>query len=88
MIAGQEMKYSNDRVTVKAGQPATLVCENRGALEHALVIDELGVAIAHVGPGHSAAANFTPDQPGSFTFYCSVPDHRQANMAGTLIVEP
>ena len=82
------MKYLSERVTVKAGQPATLVFECQGALEHALVIDESGVAIDHVAPGHSAAASFTPDKPGSYTFYCSVPGHRQANMAGTLIVEP
>lgn len=87
-ITTQEMQFSVNSLTVKAGQPITLVLENAGALEHSLFIDELGVAIAHIQPGQRGEATFTPETPGTYAFYCNAPGHRQANMTGQLIVEP
>lgn len=88
VVVGREMKYQSDSVEVKAGEPVTLVFENDGALEHGLVIDDMGVEIVHVMPGHSGTATFTPGKPGAYTFYCDVPGHREAQMVGTLIVNP
>lgn len=38
-----------------------------------------------VEPGQSADLHFTP-QAGEFTFYCSVPGHREAGMIGKMLV--
>lgn len=86
IVVGKEMKFEQAAVTIRAGQTVTLVFENRGALMHALVIDELGVALEHIQPGESGTATFTPEQPGAYTFYCNEPGHREANMIGTLVV--
>ncbi len=37
--------------------------------------------------GKDGTLIFTPKERGSFTFYCTVPRHRQLGMKGTLIVE-
>lgn len=86
VIVGKEMKFEQAAVTVRVGEPVTLVFENQGALMHALVLDEFGVALEHIQPGASGTATFTPEQPGTYTFYCSEPGHREADMIGTLIV--
>jgi len=39
-----------------------------------------------VGPGNSATLEFTPNQDGTFAYYCDVPGHRQAGMEGKFIV--
>jgi uncharacterized cupredoxin-like copper-binding protein len=37
--------------------------------------------------GKGGTLVFTPKETGTFTFYCTVPQHRQLGMKGTLIVE-
>jgi uncharacterized cupredoxin-like copper-binding protein len=37
--------------------------------------------------GKAGTLVFTPKETGTFTFYCTVPQHRQLGMKGTLIVE-
>ena len=49
------------------------------------VIDELDVHVAADGGG-TAEGGFRADEPGRYTYYCSVPGHRDAGMEGTLVV--
>ncbi|HWI62799.1 MAG TPA: cupredoxin domain-containing protein [Symbiobacteriaceae bacterium] len=37
--------------------------------------------------GKSGTLTFTPSQQGTFTFYCTVPGHKDAGMQGKLIVK-
>ncbi|MFW6010038.1 MAG: plastocyanin/azurin family copper-binding protein [Actinomycetota bacterium] len=41
---------------------------------------------AHVEPGSSLSATFMLEEAGTYTFYCSVPGHREAGMEGELTV--
>lgn len=86
VVVGTEMQFEQATLTAHAGETVTLVFENHGALVHALVLDEFGVALEHIQPGASGTATFTPDKPGTYTFYCNEPGHREADMIGRLIV--
>jgi uncharacterized cupredoxin-like copper-binding protein len=37
-------------------------------------------------PGATGHMTFTPTQPGSYEFYCTVPGHKDAGMVGTMTV--
>jgi uncharacterized cupredoxin-like copper-binding protein len=45
--------------------------------------------VVHVAAdaGKSGSVEFTPTQAGTYTFYCTVPGHKDAGMEGKLIVE-
>jgi len=37
-------------------------------------------------PGQNASVSFTPTEPGSYRFICTIPGHQEAGMFGTLMV--
>lgn len=74
-------------IRVKSGQPVNLVLTNRGRIFHDLVIPALNY-MADLQPGQQVTVGLAATTPGAYEFYCSVPGHREAGMAGRLIVEP
>lgn len=55
---------------------------------HDWVVDELGVSTEQVSDGGDCnTVQFTAGQVGEFEYYCSVGNHREEGMVGTLIVE-
>lgn len=57
---------------------------------HDFVIDELDVASKQISQGQSDVVEFTIPEDASgkeYEFYCSVGQHRQMGMVGTLMVE-
>jgi plastocyanin len=59
---------------------------NLDAFEHDFTIDELDVKIL-LGANDTVEGAFEAG-PGTYTFYCSIPGHREAGMEGTLTVVP
>jgi uncharacterized cupredoxin-like copper-binding protein len=39
-------------------------------------------------PGKSANIQFTPTEAGEYSFYCTVPGHREGGMTGIITVKP
>lgn len=55
---------------------------------HDWVNDEFNASTERLQPEDgTAVVEFVADQPGEFTYYCSVGSHRAKGMEGTLIVE-
>jgi plastocyanin len=79
------LSFDQKDVTAKAGS-VTINFDNPASISHDVKVEdssgsELG-GTALVSQGDASA---TVDlQPGSYTFFCSVPGHREAGMEGTL----
>jgi plastocyanin len=79
--------FDQAELRAKVGQTVALRLENSDVGAHSLDIDELNVHVP-MAAGTPSLALFTPSQPGTYTFYCGIPGHREAGMVGTLVVEP
>lgn len=87
--------FDQKEIRVKAGKPVTIrltSLDNEhhtdGGGKHQWAVDELGVDVI-AQPLGSNYATFTPDKPGTYTFYCDICCGGKANptMSGQLIVE-
>lgn len=85
-ITGQDdLKWSKTDLTAKAGEVTVeLTCED--AVNHDFVIEELDQEVVACAPGGTETGTVELD-PGTYTYYCSVPGHRSAGMEGTLTVQ-
>ena len=78
--------YSSSSLNAKVGQEVTVTLNNTGTGSHNFVIDALGVNSGVISGGETTTFTFTPDQAGSFEFYCSIGSHKNMGMLGTLVV--
>ncbi|HEX3562852.1 MAG TPA: plastocyanin/azurin family copper-binding protein [Solirubrobacterales bacterium] len=85
---GSTLAYDQKTVSAKAGS-VTINFDNKEALQHDVAVaDSSGKVLGQTDLVSSGTANATVDlQPGTYTFYCTVPGHRQAGMQGTLTVK-
>lgn len=86
VVTAAGVRFEQAELRAQVGETVALRLENRDAAGHSFDIDELAVHVAIV-PGEPALALFRPDVPGTYTYYCAVPGHREAGMVGKLIVE-
>jgi nitrite reductase (NO-forming) len=86
-IQTEGMRFVQDEVRVKAGQPVTLRVVNRDGYAHAFDLDEFGIHTP-LAANEAVEITFMAEENGRYTFYCSSPGHQAAGMSGTLIVEP
>ena len=87
IISGNEYSFNPSSITVSAGDKVKIIFRNDGERNHDLVIEELGIRTKIINSGETDTIEFEVKQPGTYTFFCSLPGHRQAGMEGKLIVE-
>jgi plastocyanin len=83
---GGQLSFDTKQLSAKAGK-VTITLANASPLEHNVTIAQ-GSTVLGTTPtftGGSKALTLTL-KAGTYTFYCSVPGHRQAGMEGTLSV--
>ena len=94
-IAADMSGFDAQVIRLKVGRPVTVRLRSLdnshhtdGGGQHQWAVDELGVSIV-APPLGSSYATFTPNQSGTYTFYCDLCCGGRANpnMQGTLIVE-
>ena len=81
------LKFSTSSLNAKSGK-VTIAMTNPASLQHGVALTGKGVnktgAIVSSGGTSTVSATL---KPGTYTFYCPVPGHRQAGMQGTLTVK-
>jgi plastocyanin len=82
-----QLKFTKSTLTAKAGK-ATVDFTNSSSLPHNMTIeDSSGKQVGATPTFTGGSKSFTVDlKPGKYTFFCSVPGHREAGMQGTLTV--
>lgn len=83
-----QLAFEEKEVTAKAGKD-TIDFTNQSAVPHNVAIeDSSGKTIGETETLAEGASSATVDlKPGTYTFYCSVPGHREAGMEGKLVVK-
>ena len=86
--SGTDLAFDQKDVSAKAGT-VTIDFDNKQAIPHDVTVeDSSGMQLGGTDLVSSGTANATVDlQSGSYTFFCSVPGHREAGMEGTLTVK-
>jgi len=81
------LKYDKTSLEAPTGT-VTIVLTNDSSVQHDVAIEGNGVDVTSdlVDNGGTADASATLD-PGTYTFYCTVPGHEEAGMKGTLTVK-
>jgi uncharacterized cupredoxin-like copper-binding protein len=77
--------FTPSELEVPEGEVAVTIT-NLDAFDHDFTIDELDVQIL-MGANEIVEGAFEAG-PGAYTFYCSIPGHREAGMEGALTVLP
>jgi plastocyanin len=81
------LAYDTTELSAQAGE-VTIDFKNPSPTEHNVVIEQNGKELAGFEPIAEGEESETANlKPGSYTFYCSVPGHREAGMEGTLTVK-
>jgi len=82
------LAYTSDSASAEAGK-VTVNFTNPQPLSHDVAIEDSGgktIARTEV-IGEGSASTVADLKSGEYTFYCSVPGHREAGMEGTLTVK-
>ena len=83
------LSFKPSAIEGTAGQPVNITMTNVStALEHNFVWDDQADQVfIHTDPGVTESASRTFDQPGTYTFACTIPGHKEGGMVGTLTIK-
>lgn len=84
-VDATSFEFDPDEITVTAGEDVAIVLSADDLL-HDFTIDEIDVHVA-ADRGETAEGGLRADEPGEYTYYCTVAGHREGGMEGTLVVE-
>jgi plastocyanin len=83
-----DLAYTTTQASTEAGK-VTIDFKNPQSLTHDVAIEDSGgKTVAQTDLiGQEETSTTANLKPGTYTFYCSVPGHREAGMEGTLTVK-
>lgn len=85
LIEARDLAFEPRELEASSGAVLPITLHNAGSIAHNVTIDELDFQLG-AAPGQTTTAALADVAAGTYTFYCSIPGHRQAGMEGTLTV--
>jgi uncharacterized cupredoxin-like copper-binding protein len=80
------LRFDTTALSAHAGK-VTITLTNNAQIEHDVTIAQGGTVLGATPRFSGGSRTLTLNlKPGRYTFYCSVPGHRQSGMEGTLTV--
>jgi len=86
VVGTDGLAFDPAELTVGSGE-VTIELTSEPAAPHTFTIEELGDVEVVAADGGETATGTVELEPGTYTYYCSIPGHREAGMEGTLTVE-
>ena len=88
-VTNTGFKFNPATLTVKEGDTVRITFTSSAAtgIMHDFVIDEFDVATSTLADGESETIEFVASKAGTYEYYCSVGNHREMGMMGSLVVE-
>jgi plastocyanin len=86
---GEEVRieFLNDGEILHDLKIEDLVAEGIASQSSGPLSGDEGELFVGAEQGDGGSLTFTPAETGAFTYYCTIPQHRQLGMKGTLLVE-
>ncbi|MCC7356207.1 MAG: cupredoxin domain-containing protein [Candidatus Doudnabacteria bacterium] len=85
-LVGSDFSFAPNQIKVKKGDKVKVMLLAQD-MPHDFVLEGYtGVKTKVIQPGNTDFVMFTADKAGTFTFYCSVGEHRAKGMVGQLMV--
>jgi plastocyanin len=84
-VVGDDFTFDPSEITVEAGEDVAIELTSADAV-HDFTVAEADFKVA-AKRGDTEQLGLRIDDPGAYTYYCSLPGHRDAGMEGTLTVE-
>ena len=81
-----DIDFASAPETVPAGE-VEVTLDNNGRSVHDVTFEEIGDETVVSVPGGETGTEAVTLEPGTYTYYCSVPGHRAAGMEGQLTVK-
>ena len=86
-VSATEFAFSPSSIQTQAGEKVKIVFTNDGSAPHDFRIEGLNIGTEVIRPGQTDTVEFQAPESGKYTFFCSVPGHREAGMGGNLEVK-
>jgi plastocyanin len=85
-VDGSNYQFSPTTLTVNKGDNVKIIFKDDDGM-HNLAIEGYNVTTSTIKAGSDSSVSFVADKTGNFTYYCSVGNHREKGMVGTLTVQ-
>jgi plastocyanin len=83
------LSYDTDQLSAKTG-PVTVDFDNPAAVSHDVAVEDSGgseLGVSDLIAESKTTLQLSDLKPGTYTYFCTVPGHREGGMEGTLTVK-